>query len=454
MKIKTLLFLAFFPVFLFAQSFLELCESDVINGTIVHFERFQDEIYATGFFNQICGSSIDYLAKWNGDSWDPVESGLTDPGHSLFATEDTLFIARYEESIDSNWLYIYTESGISKFGEGIYLTTASGFSELPNLYDVIRFQGQIVACGEFDRVGQQSISGIMRWNGSQWEGLGSGLAGNIPNTAPVMFPHQLLIFEEKLYVSGNFGQAGGLTANGIARWDGTAWESLGAGFNGTVYAMGEFQGELYAAGAFTKSGTQDLNRIAKWNGTEWVSPGFGFIPLNSNDFAFVHTLKTIDDQLHIAGGLKKIQYDDGSTLDCGGIIAFDGNNINTFEGGVSGFDIEAIIKRDSSTLMIGGGVFNAGYLGESAPVTSIHEVSDNSSLSIFPNPTFGKVQIKGQGSYSQAAIQVFSPEGRLLGHYEKVGRNEELDLSNLDAGLYLVKIITGQGITSQKLIIH
>ena len=454
MKVKTLLVLLILPFFSKAQSFQELCESEVINGTIVQFEYFQEEIYATGFFNQICGNSISYLAKWNGDGWDAVSDGLTDPGHSLFPAGDTLFLAKYEESIDSNWVYIYTGGAISKFGPGVYLSTASGFSELPNIYDITRFQGQIIACGEFDRVGNQSISGIMAWNGSGWEALGNGLSGNIPNTAPVMFPHQLFVFEEELYVIGNFGQAGGITANGIAKWDGSQWQAVGNGFDGTVYAIGEYQGELFVGGAFEKNGTQSLDRLAKWDGNAWISPGFGFIPANNNDFAFVHTLKVIDEALHIAGGLKKIKYNDETTLDCGGIVSYDGNTLNTFNGGVTGNDIEAIIKRDSTTLMIGGGVFGSGYLGESVPLTSTQELLVSENLSVFPNPTSGNIQFIHQAANDPADVLVYSTEGKLVRSFSGVNLNESLDLSFIDPGVYFLKIKNDQQMGIVRLMIQ
>jgi hypothetical protein len=77
--------------------------------------------------------------------------GHLDPGHSLRSIGNRLFIARYEESIDSNWVYYYEDGQLSKWGEGVFLSTASGFSELPNIYDIIEYNGTLIACGEFDR---------------------------------------------------------------------------------------------------------------------------------------------------------------------------------------------------------------------------------------------------------------------------------------------------------------
>ena len=158
------------------------------------------------------------MGVWQDEEWVPIDISLGMPGHSLEVIDDVLFIGRYQENVDSNWVFVYDGESLEKFGQGVYLTTASGFSQLPNVYDVIAYEAEntIVACGEFDRVGGEPISGIMQWDGTQWIAMGGGLSDNIPNTAPVMFPHQMIVIDEALYVVGNFRFAGEEEVNGIA----------------------------------------------------------------------------------------------------------------------------------------------------------------------------------------------------------------------------------------------
>ena len=40
-----------------------------------------------------------------------------------------------------------------------------------------------------------------------------------------------------LYAGGGFTTAGGVAANRIAKWNGSAWSALGSGMNGAVYAL-------------------------------------------------------------------------------------------------------------------------------------------------------------------------------------------------------------------------
>jgi hypothetical protein len=81
-----------------------------------------------------------------------------------------------------------------------------------------------------------------------------------------------------VYAGGFFTSIGGVSAANIARWDGTAWHSLGSGVengaNGTVLALAfDTAGNLYLGGEFTKAGTKDAGHVAGWNGSSWFVLG-------------------------------------------------------------------------------------------------------------------------------------------------------------------------------------
>jgi len=66
-------------------------------------------------------------------------------------------------------------------------------------------------------------------------------------------------------VGGAFTTAGGVSANGIAKWDGTQWSALGSGMNaGVVWALTAYNGELIAGGNFTTAGGQVSAYWARW----------------------------------------------------------------------------------------------------------------------------------------------------------------------------------------------
>lgn len=435
-KINLFLSCLFITQLVIGQSFQEICGSSTTNGTIVDCQYYNDTLYSIGFFNTICDEPAGYIAKWENNEWIPSSINISDPGHSLRAVDDKLYIAKYEESVDSNWVYVYGNLGLNKLGKGVYLTTASGFSELPNIYDVIEFEGKIIACGEFDKVGDASIHGIMQWDGNNWEEVGEGISGNIQGTAPVMFPHQMMVHNSELYVVGNFKNAGGVEANGIAKWNGTEWMNMGDGFNNTVYSIVVFNDEIIVGGSFTESGGKTLNRIAKWDGSTWGQMDFSFSQPNSNDFIFVHTLKTIDDILYVGGGLKEILYADNSTEICNGIVSFSNDTVNTFMGGVPGKDIEAICKTDDGQLLIGGGVFGAGYSGIIQLNTNIIESDFSSKILISPNPFSRSIAIDTKINFEK--YEIMNELGRVI----KRGEFENSIELNLPSGIYFLKLVS------------
>ena len=418
-----------------AQSFQEVCESSTTNGTIVDCTIYNDTLYATGFFNIICDKPVGYIAKWDNEEWSPSAINITDPGHSLRIIEDKLYIAKYEESIDSNWVYVYHNSSLEKVGEGVYLTTASGYSELPNIYDIVEFNGKLIACGEFNKVGEKDIQGIMEWDGVSLKELDSGLSGNIQSTAPVMFPHQMMVYNSELYVVGNFRYAGGIEMNGIAKWDGTSWTSMGAGFNSTVYSIAVFKDEIIVGGSFTESKGTSLNRIAKWVNNEWTPLEFGFTQTSNNDFIFVHTLKVDNDVLFIGGGLKEIEYSDGTTEVCNGIISINNDSINTFMGGVANNDIEAICILDDNQLLVGGGVFGSGYSGITQLNTNTLSTKINFETKVNPNPFGESITIK-----TDANFKYYEVSNQLGQTIERGIYKENLSLQ-VEAGMYFLLLI-------------
>ncbi|MEO1434788.1 MAG: hypothetical protein AAFV80_04580, partial [Bacteroidota bacterium] len=105
----------FVTVCLSGQGFVEICPNETTNGTIVSFEMYNDTLFATGFMNVLCGETVSYLAFWDDGEWAPAPVGLPDAGHALFPYGDSLLIARYEESIDSNWLLVYHEGALTRW---------------------------------------------------------------------------------------------------------------------------------------------------------------------------------------------------------------------------------------------------------------------------------------------------------------------------------------------------
>jgi len=96
--------------------------------------------------------------------------------------------------------------------------------------------------------GNIEVHYIARWNGTAWSALGSGMDNYVSS---------LVYYENALYASGDFYQAGGVNAAHIARWDPSAatWSALGSGINKSASVLfGDNNGYLYAGGNLTQAG--------------------------------------------------------------------------------------------------------------------------------------------------------------------------------------------------------
>lgn len=130
--------------------------------------------------------------------------------------------------------------------------------------------GKLYAGGAFTSIGGITVQGIARWNGTAWEKVGTGAGAN--NTV------YSIAFDANgaVYISGDFTSVDGVAASRIAKFDGSSWSALGAGLNGQTRALAfANNGILYAGGVFTTAGGGAAANIAQWNGTAWSALSSG-----------------------------------------------------------------------------------------------------------------------------------------------------------------------------------
>jgi hypothetical protein len=134
--------------------------------------------------------------------------------------------------------------------------------------------GNLYAGGYFSTAGGATASNIAKWNGSTWSALGGGVAGGAYlGVAAIAMDNS-----GNLYAGGDFITAGGISAGHVAKWNGSAWSTLGSGTNNEVYALAcDASGNLYAGGNFTTAGGTTVNYVAKWNGVSWSALGSGLV---------------------------------------------------------------------------------------------------------------------------------------------------------------------------------
>ncbi len=163
----------------------------------------------------------------------------------------------------------------------------------------------LYAGGRFTTAGGVAANSVARWDGTAWSALGDGITGRYGSGTVFV----LAVFDDgrgpALYAGGDFTQAGGTTANSMARWDGTAWAPLGSGLSGSianvydavVYDDGNGPA-LYVSGRFETAGNVSARNIARWDGTAWADVGGGV----SHHLAAMEVFDDGTGPLLVAGG--------------------------------------------------------------------------------------------------------------------------------------------------------
>ena len=99
------------------------------------------------------------------------------------------------------------------------------------------FNHELYAGGSITAAGDYPAMGIAKWDGTRWSALGTGVNNDGTGDVGPATVFALATNGSALYVGGRFTQAGGVNAEGIAKWDGTHWSAVGTGLTGTVYAI-------------------------------------------------------------------------------------------------------------------------------------------------------------------------------------------------------------------------
>jgi len=173
-----------------------------------------------------------------------------------------------------------------------------------------------------------------------------------------------------LYLCGDFVTVNGITARGVASFDGVNAHALNIGMDsgwgtcaGPVDGIGLYHNNLIAGGAWITVDTLPITQLAQWNGIHWDSvPGWIHWGGSNVPFRFlVH-----NNDLYIAGNFSK----QGNNLSCVDLAKWDGAIWTGFTTGIggTGTGIVALCVYDNKVYY--GGYFlgasnsinNLGYL--------------------------------------------------------------------------------------------
>jgi hypothetical protein len=230
---------------------------------------------------------------------------------------------------------------------GTWSAMGTGVSSGTVVFDIIVGpDGDVYAIGDYAEMGGVSnTANIARWDGSGWNALGTGLNGTARNMA----------FDKSgnLYVVGDFTTAGGSAASRIGKWDGSSWSALTADMisGGTVYDIAIKKNDnIFIGGTFTSvGGDSDMSRIAEFDGSSWSALITG---MNNA----VYSIELSTDEILYAGGA----FTTASGTSTNRIAKWNGIAWTALESGLDNTVWDLFLDKNSGLLYVAGAFTEAG----------------------------------------------------------------------------------------------
>lgn len=353
-----------------------------------------DNVYIGGYFVNVKenGTAIptaDKIAIWDGSNWSALGSNGSGDGSinkpanvnpAVFAIAldgNKVYAGGYFEDTNNAGTLLPQADHFAVWNAGHWEAVSSNpngpIQNAPNpLVNAIAVLGNdVYVGGSFTDIGdalgvnQLNLDYIARWDGSQWNDVGSGLSNSVES---------MLIDGTDLYVGGSFTDAGGnATADYLAKWNGVTWSAVGnngagnGSLNSSVSTLAMYGGELYAGGNFTNvvnvdtAVLADADYLARWSGSNWrpVNNGFGN-PLNNK----VNALEATASGLYVGGSFDAVN----GIAEADFIALWDGGNWSAVgsNGAGDGAITNAVFALESigTDLYAGGDFLNVAGISQ------------------------------------------------------------------------------------------
>jgi hypothetical protein len=138
---------------------------------------------------------------------------------------------------------------------------------------------EVYVWGAFTEIGGISAQHIAKWDGTTWSTMGSGVGVPLGRVSLVSWDRDGDGPEDPVLIVSNFDSAGGLPCSGIAQWDGTTWSDLGVAWGVSTGVRsydedgdGPESPKLFAA-VDMKGGCNTTEWLYSHDDSQWI--GFG-----------------------------------------------------------------------------------------------------------------------------------------------------------------------------------
>lgn len=428
-----------------------------VNGSIYALAvAANGDVYAGGSFTQAGNTPASNIARWNGTTWSSLGAGISNGIYlcsvqalAIAANGDLYVGGRFGQAggVPANNVARWSNNTWSSLGMG----AANGVSDFVTAL-VVNGRGDVYVGGVFTQAGGASASRIASWNGTNWSSLGTGVDSYVYSLA--------LAINGDLFVGGEFTQAGGIVARYVARWNGSAWSALGTGTgvtNGVGYSVFSMvvltNGDLYVGGTINQAGGVTAYGVARWNGTAWSSVGTG--TANGVGGTVLGMAVTNAGEVY-AGGAN---FSQAGGVPVNRLAKWNGNAWSGMGTGANDV-VWAMALGPGGKIYVGGTFTTTGdgskvmahfAIYDPATPLAITAAKTTPTAQLFPNPAHSTATLHLPATAPRQPLTLTDAVGRLVRQYPApTGPEAVLDLRGLPAGVYLVRC----GQLSQRLVVE
>jgi hypothetical protein len=308
--------------------------SSAFDGPVTSIVPVPGGVYVGGEFTLAGGRLANRIAFWNGTNWFALGEGVTGPVREMVWFGNHLYV----------WSLNTSEPGtpppLLRRWDGLNWSRAdAGLIEWPRALTV--HEGALY-CASYAQLPEQPARDyLLRYDGTRWTPVGAPVAGAIRlmisrtnglfaannNTVQRLegdnwvrvgapFSDTVYALQETplgLFAGGSFRDGPG-NSGFVARWDGTAWKSVGGGLRqregylGSVFTMAAQGNDLLVGGGFSAIGETNVPGVARWNGTHWAPlAGLGYFA--SDRIGGPSALATRGPEVYVGGSFLRLNGD-------------------------------------------------------------------------------------------------------------------------------------------------
>lgn len=316
------------------------------------------DLLVAGLFDHAGGVAAANVARWNGNAWFAVGSGLPGFVSALARTANGVLLAGGEFSVSGAGA---SASGLavwngSTFAPVFGLAGPYPFVPAASVRALLPLPGNRVVVAGFLQVAAPAIPFVAMLDTTTfaWSPVGAGAAAATDGIGYVNTMTRLPL--GRFAVGGSFGRAGLSDVGNVALWNGAGWQALGTGLaNGVVCSATLDDGTFVIGGGFAQIDGQSCSAIARRTGAGFVPLGGGLTQPSGHAGVAGTILPEPGGGLLVAGNFR---FADGVAV--GGLARWQGGTWSAFAaGGVDG-GVHRMLRTSNGEIVVAGLFDTAG----------------------------------------------------------------------------------------------